>query len=92
VVEVGSSSNYNATVDIRATPLPPDQVIEIDEGKATGEEVLVSCTIAAKLAPVGDALSVEQAFADTTSEWRVQEFTPAGNVEWAWTSESKQAR
>lgn len=82
-IEIGA--NYNAAVDVRSEPLPPDEVIEVEDGVATGEPVLVKCTIAARLTPVGDALDVAEQASETDAGWVLQEFTPSGVVEWSWT-------
>lgn len=82
-IEVGA--NYNAAVDVRSEPLPPDEVIEVDNGAATSEAVLVKCTVAARLTAVGDALEVDDVVNETDAGWVLQEFTPSGVVEWSWT-------
>jgi hypothetical protein len=85
IVRIEVGANYNAAIDVRSEPLPPDEVIEVGNGTATSEAVLVKCTIAARLSAVGDALEVDDAGNETDAGWVLQEFTPSGVVEWSWT-------
>lgn len=84
-VGLNESVDYNAAVDINDEPLPPDQVIETDGGSATAEAVQVRCTVAARVVPVGDALTIEEQASELAGGWILQEFTPTGIVEWSWT-------
>lgn len=81
---VDQSASYNAAVDVRSAPLPPGEVILAVPGAAEAEEVLVKCTVAARLRPVGDSLDVDDQSGDSGA-WIVQDFTPSGVVEWFWT-------
>jgi hypothetical protein len=82
-IEVGA--NYNAAVDARSEPLPADEVVEVQDGTATSEAVLVKCTVAARLTAVGEALEVVRRTGETDAGWVLQEFTPSGVIEWSWT-------
>lgn len=83
-IKVGDSENYNAALDVRSVPLPADEVIETEPGAATSENVLVKCTLAARLRAVGETLTVDDPASDNGG-WVVQEFTPTGVLEWSWT-------
>jgi hypothetical protein len=82
-IELGA--NYNAAVDARSQPLPPDEVVEVEDGAATSEAVLVKCTVAARLTAVGEAMEVLDQASETDAGWVLQEFTPSGVIEWSWT-------
>ncbi|WP_374975465.1 hypothetical protein ACEYYH_16865 [Microbacterium trichothecenolyticum] len=84
-VTIDVGANYNAAVDARSEPLPPDEVIEVEDGTATSEAVLVKCTVAARLTPVGQAMEVLDQASETNAGWVLQEFTPSGVIEWSWT-------
>ncbi|MET0724753.1 MAG: hypothetical protein ABWY36_00280 [Leifsonia sp.] len=84
-VKLDESLNYNAAVDIRSEPLPPDEVIETDGGSAEFESVQIRCTVAARVIAVGDALTVDEESNELAGGWILQEFTPTGVVEWSWT-------
>ncbi|KQP70972.1 hypothetical protein ASF40_03865 [Microbacterium sp. Leaf288] len=84
-VPVEGAVNYNAALDVRSEPLPADEVVDVGDGAAASEEVLVKCTVAARLTPVGDALSVAEEPTESVGGWIVQEFSPKGVVEWSWT-------
>lgn len=84
-VTIDVGANYNAAVDARSEPLPPDEVIEVEDGTATSEAVLVKCTVAARLTPVGRAMEVLDQAGETDAGWVLQEFTPSGVIEWSWT-------
>jgi hypothetical protein len=80
-VRVQKSVIYNAAVDLRDDPLPPDKVIDISSGEPAGEPISVRCRLAAKLLPVGDHIKVNGA---SEGEWMPRQFTPSGVVEWSW--------
>jgi hypothetical protein len=84
-VRIDVGANYNAAVDARSEPLPPDEVIEVEDGTATSEAVLVKCTVAARLTAVGQAMEVLDQASETDAGWVLQEFTPSGVIEWSWT-------
>jgi hypothetical protein len=75
-IDVGETKAYVAGVDVRATPADPSEVIP--GPFAAGEAVFVRCEIAARLTPLGDALSVDE------EDWVLRSFTPAGLIRWTW--------
>jgi hypothetical protein len=83
-LEVGREDTYSVAVDVRATPAPPDDVI--DAADPTSEPVQVQCVLSARLIPVGDHIAVSADDQHNVIDgWSYQRFTPAGIVEWAWT-------
>lgn len=78
-IQVRQAADYNAAVDLRDNPLPPDQVI--DSGDPASEPVAVRCLLAARLVPVGEYIKVNGASA---VEWAPRQFTPSGVMEWRW--------
>jgi hypothetical protein len=83
-LEVGQEETYNAAVDVRSAPAPPEEVI--DAADPTSEPVLVRCVLSARLVPVGDHISVTTDDQGSVIDgWSYQTFTPSGTVEWAWT-------
>ena len=83
-IDLNETISYDAAVDVRDAPLPPDEVIDTGNGRATQESVSVKCTVAARLSAVGDALEVEELSNETSGGWVLQEFTPSGTLEWSW--------
>lgn len=83
-VKLNETLNYNAAIDIREVPLPPDEVIHTGGGPAAKEAVFVKCTVAARLVAIGDALEVEEQSNETIGGWVLQEFAPSGVTEWSW--------
>lgn len=78
-IPLKQAADYNAAVDVRDNPLPPDQVI--DSGEPDSEPVAVRCLLAAKLVPVGDYVKVN---GTSAVEWAPRQFTPSGVMEWTW--------
>ena len=76
VVEVGETVPYVAAVDARDTPAAPGRAIP--GPSATGEAAFVRCEVAARLTPVGDALTVD------ADDWVLRRFTPVGLIRWTW--------
>lgn len=85
-VAINGSATYNAAVDIRDSPLPPDEVILVP-GSSSFERIDVQCTIAAQLVPAGEHLVVD---GQRQGEWLNREFTPTGVVEWSWSVTAKE--
>ena len=83
-VELGKGETYNAAVDVRETPLPPDDVVE-NTGASTFEVVAVQCLLAARLVPVDEGITVGPSGEE---DWIYRQFTPDGVVEWAWSVEA----
>jgi len=84
-VPIDNSASFNAALDVGTEPLPADERIEVEDGEATSEVVLVKCTVAARLTSVGEALSIADHLSATGNGWVVQDFSPTGVIEWAWT-------
>ena len=72
----GEAATYEAAVDIRTNPLPPTQVISAPE--AAGKSLSVSCSVQARLRPVGDEVTI------SPDDWARRTFTPDGVANWVW--------
>jgi hypothetical protein len=83
-LEYGEATTYVATLDIRNVPDLPSR--EIPGPAAESVEVFVQCTIAARLSPVGDALTVDD------TRWISRIFTPSGVVDWSWRVEAQEPK
>ena len=80
-IRVHEPTTFNAAVDLRDDLLPPDKVIDAQNGELVGEPIAVKCRLAAQLIPVGDHIKVDPASA---GNWDLREFSPSGVVEWSW--------
>lgn len=76
VARVGETVTYVAAVDARDTPVDPSEAIP--GPSPTGEAAFVRCEVAARLTPVGDALTVDG------DDWVLRRFTPVGLIRWTW--------
>lgn len=80
---MGKTVTYGAAVDIRADPAPPAKVIQASD-PAT-EQITVQCVVGARLIAVGGDVDVKVAAGEVDDgDWRYQQFTPSGVLEWAW--------
>ena len=75
-IEKGGTESYVAAVDASDTPLEPSEAIP--GPSPTGEAVFVRCEVAARLTPLGSALTVDEI------DWIVRTFTPTGVIRWTW--------
>jgi hypothetical protein len=75
-IEKGGTESYVAAVDAGDTPLDPGEAIP--GPSPTGEAVFVRCEVAARLTPLGGALTVDE------DDWIVRSFTPTGVIRWTW--------
>ena len=87
-VEISVSLNdpkiYNVVVDVEGMSLPPEQMIDLDQGTVASESVAVRCDIAARLSSAGDAVEVTQNSTAGYGGWVIRTFVPPGVAEWAW--------
>lgn len=84
-VSLNNPKIYDVVVDVHDVKLPPDQVIELDKGRASSQMVAVQCEIAARLTSAGDAVEVAENPAAGYGGWVIRTFTPLGVAEWSWT-------
>jgi hypothetical protein len=75
-IEKGGTESYVVAVDASDTPLDPSEAIP--GPSPTGEAVFVRCEVAARLTPLGSALTVDE------DDWIVRSFTPTGVIRWTW--------
>jgi hypothetical protein len=75
-IEKGGTESYVVAVDASDTPLDPGEAIP--GPSPTGEAVFVRCEVAARLTPLGGALTVDE------DDWIVRTFTPTGVIRWTW--------
>ena len=75
-IEKGGTESYVVAVDASDTPLDPSEAIP--GPSPTGEAVFVRCEVAARLTPLGSALTVDEV------DWIVRSFTPTGVIRWTW--------
>ena len=75
-IEKGGTESYVVAVDASDTPLDPSEAIP--GPSPTGEAVFVRCEVAARLTPLGRALTVDE------DDWIVRTFTPTGVIRWTW--------
>ncbi len=75
-IEKGGTETYVVAVDASDTPLDPGEAIP--GPSPTGEAVFVRCEVAARLTPLGSALTVDE------DDWIVRSFTPTGVIRWTW--------
>lgn len=81
-LDLGSSATYQAAVDIRDEPLPPEQVIDASSPKS--RSVLVRCILSARLESVGAGLEVTGE-TEGLGGWQARDFSPSGVTQWTWT-------
>ncbi|MCW0212414.1 MAG: hypothetical protein OJJ54_03570 [Pseudonocardia sp.] len=83
-VTIGDTTTYSATLDVGDVPSPTD--VSIPGPSPRSEPVYVQCAVAARLTPVGDALTVDE------ENWVVRSFTPLGKVDWTWAVTAAKAK
>lgn len=81
-LQQGQSITYTAHVDVRSSPapVPPDTKVE----RYTGENIVVSCQLAARLVNVGRVTEVEDPN-PSTGGWVLHRFDAFGALDWSWT-------
>jgi hypothetical protein len=82
-VSLGKAAVYNAAIDVRDAPAPPEKMIDAEDPAA--ESVLVKCGVSAKLAAVDGGIEVAASTDETSVDgWYYRSFGPTGVVEWSW--------
>ena len=81
-MRMGEAVTYAAAVDVRDDPLPSGKVIDADDPGS--DPIYVQCVVGARLVSVGGGIDVDVADS-SDGGWKYQEFTPKGELKWAWT-------